>query len=389
VLTRWRFGCLLCAIVVCFAGINAHADAPQKQVLIESKFLELTRSYSAQIGLSWPMSNFGDEAKMGLDLGLQARQRFDDRIDGSVDAIFTLYGAKELNDEEDKPSITGVRLVYNFEWMLRGMEKAGEAAVVSSPRVSIIGGVGLSSIRFSQGDFTFWDTGPMISVGSEVGIPVGDRTEIAVGAKYNHVFTDENYDFLNAGVRLQITPQVSQDKRYIANTRFSFAPFTGIGFPMGDFGDNTNPGIRFGGKLLYSLNDNINLTGGIAYQFFGEPNEIEGVDRSVSSFDLEAGALFRLPVKIEGGLVPHISTSAILTNIRDDVEYERLKRDDGDTGVLVMGGLMVEKKISKKAKVALLSEIPILGVLFKDDTRSKARTELMVIITPRILESEE
>lgn len=388
-LTRWRFGCLLCVIFVCVAGMDAHADVPQKQVLLETRFQEITPSYSARLGISWPMGNFGDEAKMGLDLGLQARQKFDDRLDGSVDAIFTLYGAKELEDIEDKPSITGVRLVYNIEWMLRGMEKVGETAVVSSPRVSVIGGVGLSSTRWSSGDLTYWDTGPMISVGSEVGIPAGDRTEIAVGARYNRVFTDENYDFFDAGVRLQITPQVSQDKRYIADTRISFAPVTGIGLPMGDFGDDTNPGIRFGSKLFYGLKDNINLTAGIAYQFFGVPYEAEGTERSVSSLDLEAGALFRLPVKINGGLVPHVSTSAVLTNVRDDYEFDGQKEDNGDTGVLVMGGLLVEKRISGKAKIALLSEIPLLGVLFKDDTLSKARTELMVIITPRVLESED
>lgn len=380
---------MLCAIVVCVAGINAHADEPQKQVLIESRFVDVTTSYGAEFGFNWPMGNFGDEAKPGPEFGLQARQRFDDRIDGSVEAIFSFFGVEDPVGDVDKLSITGVRLMYNFEWMLRGMEKAGEAGVVSSPRVSLIGGVGLSSIRFSQGDFTFWDTGPIVSVGTEIGFPVGDRTEIAVGAKYNHVFTDENYDFLSAGVRLQVTPQVSQDKHYIANTKFSFAPFTGIGFPMGDFGDNTNPGIRIGGKLLYGISNNINLTGGIAYQFFGVPYEAEGADISVSSLDLEAGALYRLPVKINGGLVPHVSASAVLTSIKDTREIYGQKEDNNDTGVLVMGGLMVEKKISNRAKVALLSEIPFLGVLFKDDTRSKARTELMVIITPRILESED
>jgi len=57
---------------------------------------------------------------------------------------------------------------------------------------------------------------------------------------------------------------------------------------------------------------------------------------------------------------------------------------DGQT--LVIGGLISEKKVKYKKKVPILGDIPILGLLFtkKEDTVDK--TDLLIFITPRIIE---
>ncbi|MGD9015284.1 MAG: type IV pilus secretin PilQ [Candidatus Omnitrophota bacterium] len=56
---------------------------------------------------------------------------------------------------------------------------------------------------------------------------------------------------------------------------------------------------------------------------------------------------------------------------------------DGQT--LVIGGLISEKKIKSRTKVPILGDIPILGFFFskRDDTLDK--TELIIFITPRIV----
>ena len=57
---------------------------------------------------------------------------------------------------------------------------------------------------------------------------------------------------------------------------------------------------------------------------------------------------------------------------------------DGET--MVIGGIYVEKDDYSVNGVPILMDIPILGHLFKSTKTNKNRTELMIFITPRILD---
>ena len=56
-------------------------------------------------------------------------------------------------------------------------------------------------------------------------------------------------------------------------------------------------------------------------------------------------------------------------------------------GTIVIGGIYVEKDSNGVASVPLLGDIPILGNLFKHSSRNKERRELLIFITPRILDT--
>jgi len=57
----------------------------------------------------------------------------------------------------------------------------------------------------------------------------------------------------------------------------------------------------------------------------------------------------------------------------------------GDGQTFVLAGL-IENKISRKvSKVPLLGDIPILGVLFRNTRYTNQETELMVMVTPKIV----
>ena len=56
---------------------------------------------------------------------------------------------------------------------------------------------------------------------------------------------------------------------------------------------------------------------------------------------------------------------------------------DGET--LLIGGLMKESVIEKTNGVWLLSNIPILGELFKHRSMQNSKTDLMILITPTVL----
>jgi general secretion pathway protein D len=56
---------------------------------------------------------------------------------------------------------------------------------------------------------------------------------------------------------------------------------------------------------------------------------------------------------------------------------------------VLLGGLISENNSSGDSKVPLLGDVPILGNLFKSESESSEKTELVIFITPRIIERTE
>jgi general secretion pathway protein D len=56
---------------------------------------------------------------------------------------------------------------------------------------------------------------------------------------------------------------------------------------------------------------------------------------------------------------------------------------DGET--FVVGGLTQENLITNKSKVPLLGDIPLVGNFFKIERSTRSKTELYIVITPRIV----
>lgn len=57
-----------------------------------------------------------------------------------------------------------------------------------------------------------------------------------------------------------------------------------------------------------------------------------------------------------------------------------------DGGTLIVGGIYQENNSNTVNKVPLLGDIPVLGNLFKSRARSEERRELLIFITPRIMD---
>jgi len=56
---------------------------------------------------------------------------------------------------------------------------------------------------------------------------------------------------------------------------------------------------------------------------------------------------------------------------------------------VVLGGLIRDNETEGKSGVPLLKDIPVLGALFSTTTSASTRTELLIFITPRVMESEQ
>lgn len=59
---------------------------------------------------------------------------------------------------------------------------------------------------------------------------------------------------------------------------------------------------------------------------------------------------------------------------------------DGNT--IVIGGLIQDKATDNRSGIPLLSKIPVLGHLFGTTTKTNDRTELIIMLTPRVIKSQ-
>ena len=58
----------------------------------------------------------------------------------------------------------------------------------------------------------------------------------------------------------------------------------------------------------------------------------------------------------------------------------------GDGGTVVLGGIFEDSDKNDEAKVPGLGDVPVLGWLFRNRQQLRKRSELLIFLTPRVLE---
>lgn len=84
-----------------------------------------------------------------------------------------------------------------------------------------------------------------------------------------------------------------------------------------------------------------------------------------------------------GTVVPTATGDAV--SIDEKKAQTKVLVRNGQTTVI--GGIFIEQENESQSGVPLLKDVPVLGHLFKSTTKSKDRRELLIFITPRIVES--
>jgi len=76
---------------------------------------------------------------------------------------------------------------------------------------------------------------------------------------------------------------------------------------------------------------------------------------------------------IDGNAIPNIATRYIRTTVA---------APNGAT--IVLGGLIMENKQDNRTGVPILGRVPLIGALFRNTTKSKMRTELIILMRPEV-----
>ncbi len=113
---------------------------------------------------------------------------------------------------------------------------------------------------------------------------------------------------------------------------------------------------------------------------------------------VEAGIKLKYtPIVSTDGLITSVVHTEVSTpTLVSEVKNYKITSRTADTTVrmrngetLVIGGLINEEEQKRLQKVPFLSNIPLLGELFKNRTTSKTKTEVIMILTPHLTNAGE
>ncbi|WP_347278147.1 AMIN domain-containing protein [Leptolyngbya sp. FACHB-541] len=219
-----------------------------------------------------------------------------------------------------------------------------------------------------------------------------------------------------------------------ASTSFSFGindTFVGVGGGRGLTVDFLDPGTNIDRNLVAALeleveNQNAKiLTDPTLVVQEGQTAEVQLTEEVITNFEIEttgtgddrtqtvtvertpAGLILQVQVDriddngfISLSVAPSISAPAAVEEVElDDNLVEitllaerrltsgQVRVRDGQT--LILSGIIQDQDRTVVSKVPILGDIPLLGALFRDTDRTNSRQEVIVILTPQILDDSD
>jgi general secretion pathway protein D len=102
---------------------------------------------------------------------------------------------------------------------------------------------------------------------------------------------------------------------------------------------------------------------------------------------INAGGLVTLDIEQEvSDVVPTTSSDINSPTFQQRRIQTKVVVQDGET--ISLGGLISDKRFRENAGIPILQEIPIIGSLFSTRTNTDLRTELLILLTPRVVNNQ-
>jgi general secretion pathway protein D len=305
-------------------------DVRRPQVFVEAAILEIAINQNRNIGLS----AYGSSP---VDIPVEGTS-------GPGILTFANEGGKNLFGQGAKVA-SGIAL-------LQALERSGRLDQSSAS----LGLELVNSLSSSIGLFSF--TGPAITlIKDSNGNPIVSFP--SVGAVVNLLQGNSNVDILS-------TPHVMTTDNEKAELSVGDRVPVVRGFsPVGGAG-----ALGFGGlqnvayedvKLKFSITPHVNADDEVRVELEQEVSDIAGQ--------------VTIP---NGGTQPIISSRTVKSVVVT-----------GDQRTVVIGGLMQDKKSDSESKVPFFGDIPVIGWLFKNWSDTSKKTNLILLLTPYIVRSED
>ena len=290
-----------------------------------------------------------DTEEFGIELGLQDSILFDRSLLGEIETISQTSQTTGLTQVVTENIVSATNEPgFLFNDVVSPLGNSGAAGATTG--AGIIGGQGISNFAVGRLNSELGFGGLVLSASSE-----------SVSMLLRALKEDRRIDVLSR-------PQIMTLDNQPASIQVGERVPTVTGTETNDSGGLTNSVDFQDVGLIVGVTPRISPDGLVVMEIDAEKSEVgpeaEGIPISVSE-----GVTIRSP---------RIKTITATTTV---------SALDGQT--VVLGGLITTNKLEVDRRVPWLSKIPVLGHLFRYQGFDCERSELLIVMTPRIVNSEE
>ena len=104
----------------------------------------------------------------------------------------------------------------------------------------------------------------------------------------------------------------------------------------------------------------------------------------IPEYSTQAGQITDIEYDEEGNRQPYVAATLLA---RRNIDIKNVRIKDGET--LIIGGLIQETTNKSVSKIPILGDLPGIGAAFRSSTSEKVKTELVIMITPKIIKDNE
>jgi type II secretory pathway component GspD/PulD (secretin) len=153
--------------------------------------------------------------------------------------------------------------------------------------------------------------------------------------------------------------------------------------------NNQEAKIRSGLKIFVKSNSDISLGSGGGSSASGSTSNLEEIESGITltvTPQLTQGERMRLDIDVEESTADFSRTVDNIPAIVDNTASTSVLLGNGETTVIA--GLMKSQWSKQRVGVPVLSKIPVLGLLFSRNSTTREKSELLIMITPRIVDTD-
>jgi type IV pilus assembly protein PilQ len=145
--------------------------------------------------------------------------------------------------------------------------------------------------------------------------------------------------------------------------------------------------VNLGQEVITNIFTEREITNGVPVATRRAQKDIAGLRLEVQVNRIDDNGFITLlvnPTVTVPGTTATIDDQQITLLARRDLVSGQIRLRDGQT--LILSGIIQDQDRSEVRKVPILGDIPILGALFRRTTRNNARQEVVVLLTPQIMD---
>jgi len=292
----------------------------------------------------------GDRDELGVELGLQDSVLFDRSLLGD---LVTTTNTTQTSDANGIVTVTeeiiqAATLTPGFDF--NSLDVGNSGSTLSRSTADMVGGQALSNFAVGRQNDDAGFGGLVLSASSQ-------NVSVLIRA-------------------LQETRELHILSRPLVRTLDNQPAFIQVGQRVPRIAGSS---VSTYGQSNSIVNENVGLILGVTPRVSPDGNVVMEIDAEKSKVGPEEEGI-PVAVSMDGTIIRSPRVDTVTAQATVSVA-------DGET--VVLGGMISTEKEFFQRRVPFLSEVPVVGSLFRYDSTDERRAEMLIVLTPRVIRSQE